>query len=162
MAKLYQRKWLWIRLPMVLAAAAMATGLWLFAYPMPPARLSITTAGADGAYYLHAQRYAEKFAAHGITLDIRTSAGSQENLERLRQTANPSDLAFMQGGFGYLGTSLEMGNVWTARRDMSFSSALTNGSLFVGLDTLLGPVYFATGFDDQGGSNYYLFLGRTF
>lgn len=119
MAKLYQRKWLWIRLPMVLAAAAMATGLWLFAYPMPPAHLSITTAGADGAYYLHAQRYAEKFAAHGITLDIRTSAGSQENLERLRQTANPSDLALMQGGFGYLGTSLE-------RRDRSRVETLVN------------------------------------
>jgi NTE family protein len=62
----------------------------------------------------------------------------------------------------YVGTSLEVGNVWTARRDMSFSSARTNGSLFVGLDTLLGPVYFATGFDDGGGSAYYLFLGRTF
>ena len=40
--------------------------------------------------------------------------------------------------------------------------AKTNGSVFLGLDTLLGPVYFATGFDDEGGSNVYLFLGRTF
>ncbi len=62
----------------------------------------------------------------------------------------------------YLGTSLEVGNVWNSRRDISFDSARTNGSLFVGLDTLLGPVYFATGFDDEGGSAYYLFLGRTF
>ena len=38
----------------------------------------------------------------------------------------------------------------------------SNGSLFIGLDTLLGPVYFATGFDEGGGSAYYLFLGRTF
>ena len=30
----------------------------------------------------------------------------------------------------------------------------TNGSVFLGLDTLLGPVYFATGFDDDGGSAY--------
>jgi NTE family protein len=62
----------------------------------------------------------------------------------------------------YLGTSLEVGNVWTARRDMSLDSARTNGSVFLGLDTLVGPVYFATGFDDEGGSAYYLFLGRTF
>ena len=62
----------------------------------------------------------------------------------------------------YLGASLEKGNVWDSRRDISFSSAKTNGSVFVGLDTLLGPVYFATGFDDEGGSAYYLFLGRTF
>ncbi len=62
----------------------------------------------------------------------------------------------------YLGTSIEVGNVWEARRDISFDTARTNGSLFVGLDTLLGPVYFATGFDDEGGSAYNLFLGRTF
>jgi NTE family protein len=62
----------------------------------------------------------------------------------------------------YLGASLEFGNVWDARRDISIDSAKTNGSVFLGLDTLLGPVYFATGFDDGGGSAYYLFLGRTF
>jgi NTE family protein len=62
----------------------------------------------------------------------------------------------------YLGASIEKGNVWASRREMSWGSAKTNGSVFVGLDTLLGPVYFATGFDDKGGSAYYLFLGRTF
>ena len=62
----------------------------------------------------------------------------------------------------YIGASIEKGNVWSSRHEMSFGSAKTNGSLFVGLDTLLGPVYFATGFDDNGGSAYYLFLGRTF
>jgi NTE family protein len=62
----------------------------------------------------------------------------------------------------YLGASIEKGNVWSTRGDISFSSAKTNGSLFLGMDTLLGPVYFATGFDDGGGSAYYLFLGRTF
>lgn len=62
----------------------------------------------------------------------------------------------------YVGTSLEVGNVWTSRHDVSLESARTNGSLFIGLDTLLGPVYFATGFDEGGGSAYYLFLGRTF
>ena len=62
----------------------------------------------------------------------------------------------------YVGASLERGNVWAARQEMSFDSARTNGSLFVGLDTILGPVYFALGLNDDGGSAYYLFLGRTF
>jgi NTE family protein len=62
----------------------------------------------------------------------------------------------------YVGVSLEAGNVWSNRREISFDSARTNGSVFVGLDTLLGPVYLATGFDNDGGSAYYLFLGRTF
>ena len=73
-----------------------------------------------------------------------------------------------RGGQGFLnvpvfiGTSLEVGNVWSSRHDISLDSARTNGSLFIGLDTLLGPVYLATGFDEGGGSAYYLFLGRTF
>jgi NTE family protein len=62
----------------------------------------------------------------------------------------------------YVGTSIELGNVWNSRHDVSFDSARTNGSLFVGLDTFLGPVYFATGFDEGGDSAWYLFLGRTF
>ena len=107
MAKLYQRKWLLIRLPVVLAALAAAAYLWIQVWPMPPDRISITTAATDGAYYLHAQRYAEKFAQHGVTLDIQSSAGSQQNLERLRRPDGVSDLAFIQGGFGYLGTSFE-------------------------------------------------------
>ena len=62
----------------------------------------------------------------------------------------------------YIGASVEQGNVWANRRQISFDSARTNGSVFLGVDTILGPVYFATGFDDEGGSAYYLFLGRTF
>ena len=62
----------------------------------------------------------------------------------------------------YVGASIELGNVWNSRHDISVESARTNGSLFVGLDTLLGPVYLATGFDEGGDSAWYLFLGRTF
>jgi NTE family protein len=62
----------------------------------------------------------------------------------------------------YVGASVEQGNVWNDRREISFGSSRTNGSVFVGLDTIMGPVYFATGFDEGGRSAYYLFLGRTF
>ena len=107
MAKLYQRKWLLIRLPLVLAAIGAAVWLWLVVWPMPPTRLSISTAQTDGAYQLHARRYAEKLAQHGVTLEIRPSAGSEENLQRLRRAEAPADLALIQGGFGYLGASFE-------------------------------------------------------
>jgi NTE family protein len=58
--------------------------------------------------------------------------------------------------------SLETGNAWSRRSDMGFGSALTHGSVFVGLDTLLGPVYLGTGFGEGGENTFYLFLGRTF
>lgn len=119
MAQLYQRKWLLIRLPIVVLAVVTATLVWLYADPMPPTTLSITTASPDGAYYRHALQYAERFAGHGITLEIQDSEGSQQNMIRLRQADSPTDLAFMQGGFGYLGTSLD-------RRDRSRIETLAN------------------------------------
>lgn len=62
----------------------------------------------------------------------------------------------------YLGTSFEIGNVWEQRRQMDFGSARKNGSLFFGLDTFLGPAWFAIGYDSRGRHAFYLSLGRGF
>jgi len=62
----------------------------------------------------------------------------------------------------YLGLAFEVGNAWTHRGDISFGSAHKDGALFIGLDTFLGPLYVGTGYDTEGHSAYYLFLGRTF
>jgi NTE family protein len=73
-----------------------------------------------------------------------------------------------RGGPGYLdvptyiGLSLEMGNVWQHRGDASFGNTRRDASVFLGMDTFLGPVYLASGFDDKGSQAFYLFLGRTF
>jgi len=62
----------------------------------------------------------------------------------------------------YLGGSLELGNAWQASSDVSFGNSLTAGSLFVGADTFLGPVYFAGGLAEGGKSAMYLYIGRPF
>ncbi len=62
----------------------------------------------------------------------------------------------------YAGVSLEAGNTWVDRKDVSFGDLRMNASLFFGLDTPLGPVYLATGYDEGGDKAFYLFLGRTF
>jgi NTE family protein len=62
----------------------------------------------------------------------------------------------------YAGLSIEAGNTWMERSDMSLDDLRTNGSLFFGVDTPLGPLYLATGFDEDGDKAFYLFLGRTF
>ena len=59
----------------------------------------------------------------------------------------------------YVGASLEAGNAWQDRSDMSFDSLLTNGSVFLGLDTPIGPTYLAAGFAEGGRTNFYLFIG---
>jgi NTE family protein len=58
----------------------------------------------------------------------------------------------------YLGMSLEVGNVWQE----SFTNLQKDASVFLGMDTFLGPLYIASGFDSHGHQAFYLFLGRTF
>jgi NTE family protein len=60
----------------------------------------------------------------------------------------------------YLGFSVELGNVWRRREDVSVDSALLNGSAFLGFDTFLGPIYLAAGFGEGGDRTLYLLLGR--
>jgi NTE family protein len=62
----------------------------------------------------------------------------------------------------YIGMSLEIGNTWARRSEISYASAHKDGSVFLAFDTFLGPVYLGTGYDQTGNSGYYLFLGRTF
>lgn len=60
----------------------------------------------------------------------------------------------------YVGGSLEAGNAWQNRSDMSLGSAVVNGSLFAGLDTYLGQLFFAAGFAEDGETSFYLFFGN--
>ena len=62
----------------------------------------------------------------------------------------------------YLGASLEAGNVWESRSEATFGNTQKDASVFLGMDTLLGPLYLAMGFDEHGNQAFYLFLGRTF
>ena len=62
----------------------------------------------------------------------------------------------------YIGTSLEAGNVWQTRDEVSLDSLVFSGSAFIGLDTFFGPLFFATGLSEDGDSTFYLFLGAPF
>ena len=64
----------------------------------------------------------------------------------------------------YAGLSVEAGNVWATRGDISLSWGATrkDASVFFGADTFLGPAYLAVGHDDRGRTALYLFLGRSF
>ncbi len=62
----------------------------------------------------------------------------------------------------YAGFSFEAGNVWQQRQSIALRSVRKDGSIFLGLDTPIGPVYLATGIDQQGSEAFYLSLGRTF
>ena len=60
----------------------------------------------------------------------------------------------------YAGFSIESGNVWNDRDDISLDNTILAGSVFVGADTLFGPAYLGFGMNDDNDSTLYLFLGR--
>ena len=62
----------------------------------------------------------------------------------------------------YLGFSLEAGNVWQSRDEITFRNTLTAGSLFVVFDTLLGPLYLGYGIGEDDRRSAFLYLGQTF
>ena len=62
----------------------------------------------------------------------------------------------------YVGGSLELGNAWQNSSEVKFSNLLLAGSLFLGADTFIGPVYLAGGLAEGGHSALYLFIGRPF
>lgn len=62
----------------------------------------------------------------------------------------------------FAGVSLELGNAWQSRGDISLSSSLFGGSLWAGVDTPVGPIYVGYGMAEGGENAFYVVLGRVF
>ena len=62
----------------------------------------------------------------------------------------------------FAGVTLEAGNVWNYADDIRFSDLRKSGSIFVGAESPLGPVYLAWGYSDSGDSTLYFYLGNPF
>lgn len=64
----------------------------------------------------------------------------------------------------YTGMSLEAAGLFDSKNDLSFNldDHILAGSVFVGTETVMGPVYLGYGQAEGGQQSVYLFLGRTF
>ena len=58
--------------------------------------------------------------------------------------------------------SAEAGQVWIEEDEISFGSLEAAGSLFLGLDSPIGPVFLAGGMAEGGNKSIYVFLGQPF
>jgi NTE family protein len=70
--------------------------------------------------------------------------------------------SLLEGVPVYAGASLEAGNVWDDLDNADVEDLLIAGSVFLGADTPLGPLYLAVGRGEGGRDSLYFFLGRTF
>lgn len=91
-------------------------------------------------------------------------SGLQEN-QLSGQNAGLVNLIYMRRTYKiqffetYLGASLEFGNVWQNSSDISTNNTITAGSMFLGLNTPIGPFYLAYGRTDRRDRSVYLYLG---
>ena len=84
----------------MLAAALVALALFAtyqFIDPAPPDRIVLATGAEGGAYQHYGQAYAARLAQEGITVELRESAGSAENLAWLTIESDV-DIGFVQSG----------------------------------------------------------------
>jgi len=87
-----------VALPSLLLAIL---AFWLaaqFIKPAPPGHLTLATGGEGGAYQRFGALYTDVLARYGVRLEAQPSAGSLENLQRLRDQSIAVDAAFIQGG----------------------------------------------------------------
>jgi NTE family protein len=62
----------------------------------------------------------------------------------------------------YAGASLELGNVFAELNDITLSSLHPAGSMFLGVDTFIGPAYLGFGLVEGGQTSVFLVFGRVF
>src|SRR5687768_4725446 len=62
----------------------------------------------------------------------------------------------------FAGASLELGNAWESRDEISSNGAILGGSFWAGVDTPVGPVYVGYGRAEGGEDAFYISLGRVF
>lgn len=86
----------------VLPAAALGVlaliAVYHFVDPAPPNRLVMSTGEEYSDLHIFGKRYQRILERDGVQLELRTSAGAVENLQRLRDEATEVDAAFVQDG----------------------------------------------------------------
>jgi TRAP transporter TAXI family solute receptor len=81
----------------LIVAVAFAVTMF-FVKPAPPKRITVAVAPDEGGSRYYARRYQEILKRHGITLDVRQTAGSVTNLQLLGDPNAGVDVAFVQTG----------------------------------------------------------------
>jgi TRAP transporter TAXI family solute receptor len=86
--------------PFVVLGLALLVGAYFLLDPAPPRRVILATGPEQGAYAEFGKRYADELRRYGITVELRHTLGSRDNLRLLRNPKESVDVAFVQGGAG--------------------------------------------------------------
>ena len=87
--------WVWI---VAICLAVLVATYMMFVEPPPPRKIVIASGGQNGAYFRFAQKYAEELQKDGLSVEVRETAGSVENLRLLGQEGSGVAVAIVQSG----------------------------------------------------------------
>jgi len=76
----------------------LIAAVFFFVHSAPPNTITITSGPEGSIFYTNAVKYSKILARQGINLNILTSQGSLDNLQRLSDPAFKVDVGFVQGG----------------------------------------------------------------
>lgn len=85
----------WLLLLLLLSLIAVV--IWL-AKPAPPKHVLMGTGAVGDSYEDLAKHYVDYFKKNGVTLELETTKGAEENLAHLKDRSHPMQAAFIQGG----------------------------------------------------------------
>jgi NTE family protein len=91
---------------------------------------------------------------------VNQFAGNRYAFGRLMYYKQAVHLPDILGSGIYFGGSAEVGRISERTSNLSDSGTLWSGSVFLGADTFLGPLYFGIGTGGSGHWSLYLLLGR--
>ena len=89
-----------VGLPLLVLVVAAFWFAYRFVKPAPPDTFVLATGREEGAYHAIGTRYQELLEREGITVVLKSSAGSMENLKNLADEDSEVEVAFVQAGNG--------------------------------------------------------------
>lgn len=96
---LTRKQGFYIALIVLAVLVALIVMVTRYISPSPPSKISMTTGSVDGASHQFALKYQAILKTNGVTLDLQTSSGAIQNLQRLNAD---TPAGFVQGGLGQL------------------------------------------------------------
>jgi len=103
----------WPAITIAVTAGAIACAAVVVLRGLPPHVIVMATGPEGGAYYELGQRYREALAKANVELRLVTTAGSVENLIRLRDPDSGVSVGLLQGGIIGAGTTLGLESLGT-------------------------------------------------
>ena len=94
--------------PAILVAIIGFVIAYQYVAPAPPSTLIMATGSPEGAYSASGRFYREILARDGVSLELKNTSGSVENLRLLQAPSNGVDVAFVQGGLKALAEEADL------------------------------------------------------